>query len=115
MVRVDHIPKVFPKQLRGRVAENLLRCGIQIPEFAILMDEDYRGERFSEGEKLPVGLARHAFGTASIGYLQSMAVRRHEAVQSVFEDVISRPTGQGGNGQFFPANTRNKNEGNLRR
>ena len=77
------------------------------------MDEDNGGERLGEREKLPFGLARRALGAPSFGYLQGVADGRHQAVQPVLEDIISGSTGQGVNGQFFPANTRDQNKGNV--
>src|SRR5439155_2039648 len=97
---------ILSQQFRGRVAENLLRRWIQIAEFAVLMDEDNGGERLGEREKLPFGLARRTLSAPSIGYLQGVADGRHQAVQPVLEDIIGGSTGQGVNGQFFPADPR---------
>src|SRR5437773_1762863 len=78
------------------------------------MDEHNGGKSFGQGEELSLGLARRAFGAPSIAYLQGVADGRHKAVQTVLEDIIGGSTSQGVNCQFFPADTRDKNERNVR-
>src|SRR5438093_10527111 len=77
------------------------------------MDEDNGGERLGEREKLSLGLARRALGAPPSRYFQGVADGRYQAVQPVLEDIIGGSTGQGVNGQFFPADPRDQNKGNL--